>query len=109
MDQTPEELAQKIKEARAREQAEHPSPKGSEAPGSSGTGRALGAAADLVAGVLVGAFIGYWIDRWLGTNPWGMIILLFLGFGAGLVNIQRAEAGQDFKTGYRDDKKETDE
>ena len=39
---------------------------------------------EFVGAVLVGAFIGYLLDRWLGTAPWLMIVLLFLGFAAGL-------------------------
>lgn len=40
--------------------------------------------------VLVGAAIGYGLDRLLGTAPWLMIILLGLGFAAGVMNIVRA-------------------
>ncbi len=39
---------------------------------------------EFVGAVLIGAFIGYLLDRWLGTAPWLMIVLLFLGFAAGL-------------------------
>jgi ATP synthase protein I len=45
---------------------------------------------ELVAGVLVGAFLGWALDRWLGISPWGMIVLLLLGFAAGVVNVMRA-------------------
>jgi len=104
MNQTPEELARRIEAASARERAERPQP--SDTPNAdSGAGRAFGAAADLAAGVLVGAFIGYWIDRWWGTHPWMMILFLFLGFGAGLANINRSLTGQNYKVGYREDKK----
>ena len=39
---------------------------------------------EFVGTVLVGAFIGYLLDRWLDTAPWLMIVLLLLGFAAGL-------------------------
>ena len=45
---------------------------------------------EFVAGVLVGAGLGWGIDRLLGTAPWGMIVLLLLGFGAGIANMMRA-------------------
>jgi ATP synthase protein I len=109
MDHSPEELARKIEEARAREARERPQPGKAPTEADSGGGRALGAAADLTGGVLVGAFLGYWIDRWLHTNPWGMIVLLFLGFGAGLVNIQRSESGRSYKVGYKDKNKKVGE
>ena len=45
---------------------------------------------ELVAGVLVGAAIGWFLDRWLGISPWGLIIFLFLGFTAGVLNVIRS-------------------
>ncbi|GAO39374.1 hypothetical protein SCH01S_29_00620 [Sphingomonas changbaiensis NBRC 104936] len=39
---------------------------------------------EFVGAVLVGAFAGYLLDKWLGTTPWLMIVLLILGFAAGL-------------------------
>ncbi|HZS64778.1 MAG TPA: AtpZ/AtpI family protein [Xanthobacteraceae bacterium] len=45
---------------------------------------------ELVAGVLVGAVFGWLLDRWLGTSPWGLIVLLLLGFTAGVLNVMRA-------------------
>lgn len=39
---------------------------------------------EFVGAVLVGAFIGYLLDKWLHTAPWLMIVLLCLGFAAGL-------------------------
>ena len=38
---------------------------------------------ELVVAVVVGAGLGWAIDRWLGTQPWGMIVLFFLGIGGG--------------------------
>lgn len=90
MSLTPEELEQKIRDARARQE------QGALKPPSNNTAAnvALKAATDLVAALVVGALLGYVIDRWLGTTPWGMIIFLFLGFGAGFLNIYRAQMEQ---------------
>jgi ATP synthase protein I len=52
--------------------------------------RGLRLSAEFVAGILVGAAIGWLLDRWLGTSPWGMIVLLLLGFAAGVLNMMRA-------------------
>jgi ATP synthase protein I len=56
----------------------------------------------LVAAVLAGAGLGWLIDRWLGTSPWGFIVLLLLGFAAGVVNVIRAAGvGPQGATGGR--------
>jgi ATP synthase protein I len=45
---------------------------------------------ELIAGVVVGALIGWGIDRWLSTSPWGLIVMVLLGFTAGVVNVIRS-------------------
>lgn len=45
---------------------------------------------EFAAGTLVGGLIGYGIDRLFGTLPFGLIIFLLLGFGAGFLNLARA-------------------
>jgi ATP synthase protein I len=46
--------------------------------------RGMAVGIEFVGAVLVSAFIGWLLDRWLGTKPWLMIVLLLLGFAAGL-------------------------
>lgn len=58
--------------------------------GSTGFGQALKLSSEFVGGVLVGAGIGYLLDRFAGTAPWGMIVFLLLGFGAGVLNVLRS-------------------
>ena len=41
----------------------------------------------LVAGPLVGYGIGTWLDRHFGTDPWGKVVVLLLGFGASLKQV----------------------
>ena len=41
------------------------------------------------------------LDRWLGTTPWGLIGMFFLGAGAGIVNVYRAVNGIGYAPGYR--------
>ena len=45
---------------------------------------------ELVGGVLLGAALGWLLDRWLGSSPWGLIVLVLLGFTAGVLNVMRA-------------------
>jgi ATP synthase protein I len=65
--------------------------------GAKGAGPGLAArmVVELVAGVAVGSAIGYGLDRWLGTRPWLMVVFLFLGAAASVVNMYRAAQGLD--------------
>lgn len=56
---------------------------------------------EFVAGVLVGAGLGYGVDMYFDTAPLGMIVLILLGFGAGVLNMLRAtgEFGRKPKNG----------
>jgi ATP synthase protein I len=47
---------------------------------------------EFMAAILVGAGIGYLIDLGLGTSPWGLLILLMVGFAAGILNVIRVVA-----------------
>ncbi len=57
---------------------------------SSGVAQAMRLSSEFIAGVCVGAGIGYLFDKFLGTSPWGLIVFLLLGFGAGVLNALRA-------------------
>ena len=90
---TPEELSQKIKEAQSKHKPEIVARK----PESRKNNAALKAATDFFAALVVGVVLGYWIDRWLHTKPFGIIIFLFLGFGAGFLNLYRSQTGGNDK------------
>jgi ATP synthase protein I len=47
---------------------------------------------EFVAAVIVGAGLGYLVDMFLPTRPWGLIVLLLLGFAAGVLNVVRSTA-----------------
>ena len=51
---------------------------------------AMKLSSEFVAAVIVGALLGYLLDHFAGTGPWGMIVLLLLGFCAGVLNVMRA-------------------
>lgn len=44
---------------------------------------------ELVAGPAGGALAGWFLDRWLGTSPWALLVLLFLGIAVAMRNIYR--------------------
>ena len=56
----------------------------------SGYARGYKLVSEFAAGPLVGGLIGYGIDWLFGTLPFGLIIFLLLGFGAGFLNLARA-------------------
>jgi ATP synthase protein I len=63
---------------------------GDRAATASGYARGFKLSSELVAGVLVGAGLGWLVDRLLGISPWGLIVLLLLGFAAGVLNVMRS-------------------
>lgn len=82
----------------ARRPAEEITAETSKSRGMAGFGNALRLSSEFIAGILVGAGLGWVIDHWAGTSPWGLIVFLLLGFGAGVLNVLRsaglvAEAG----------------
>lgn len=71
---------------------------GARSSGTAGYGQAMKLSSEFIAGIGAGAGLGWLIDRMAGTSPWGLIIFLLLGFGAGVLNVLRsagmvAEAG----------------
>jgi ATP synthase protein I len=55
---------------------------------------------ELVVAVVVATGLGWAIDHWLGTRPWGMIVLFFLGVAAGMLNVYRAVTRVSGAVGY---------
>jgi ATP synthase protein I len=64
----------------------------------SGMSRGLRLGSEFVAAILVGAGLGYFIDMFLPTRPWGLVVLLLLGFAAGVLNVVRATAQMNAET-----------
>lgn len=54
-----------------------------------GFSQAIKLSSEFVAAILVGALIGYLVDLALPTGPFGLIVFLFLGFCAGVMNVLR--------------------
>lgn len=55
-------------------------------------GRGVRLSSEFVAAILVGGGIGYAVDQFFGIAPFGLIVLLLLGFAAGVLNVMRAAA-----------------
>lgn len=52
--------------------------------------QAMKLSSEFIAGIVVGVLIGWTLDRYAGTSPWGLIVFLLLGFGAGTLNVLRS-------------------
>lgn len=105
MTDNPNDLKKRIEEAKARDEQSDKSQQGSTNAVPKGAGMAMRAATDLVSGLIVGGFLGYMLDRWLDTKPWFMIIMFFIGFIAGFVNIYKWQTGQGARIGFKEQKK----
>ena len=82
-----EELGQKLDALKTRR-----APAGGPAAKSpqSAYGPAFKFAAELIVGVIVGGGLGWALDRQFGTAPWLMVVLVIVGFAAGLLNVVRS-------------------
>lgn len=67
----------------------------------SGLGLGFRIGIELVVAIAVATALGWAIDRWLGTRPWGIIVLFFLGVAAGMLNVYRAVSGISTPVGFR--------
>ena len=56
------------------------------------------AASEFIGAMLAGGFIGWFIDRQAGTGPWGLIVMLLLGFVTGLTQSLRRQKKLDQQT-----------
>ncbi len=63
------------------------------AQGDSSVGIAARSGIEFVAAIVVSVGIGFAADHWLHTSPIGVLVMLVLGFGAGLLNLYRTLNG----------------
>jgi ATP synthase protein I len=55
-----------------------------------GNGRAFRMVSEFVSAIIVGTALGFAIDAIFGTRPIFLIVLLLMGFAAGVLNVVRA-------------------
>lgn len=92
-------LGEKLGSAKAEDVAEGAKAKTDGDP--SGLGKAMRLSSEFMAGVIAGGLLGYAVDHFLGISPWGLIIFVFLGFLAGLMNLMRASGMFGPRSGVR--------
>lgn len=55
-----------------------------------GHARAVRLGTEFIAAILVGFGIGYFADLIFGTSPWIMLVMVLVGFAAGVLNVVRS-------------------
>jgi ATP synthase protein I len=94
-------LAKRLDRARS----EHAGAPAAETGDTAGQQQALGIGfrigIEFVVAIAVAMGLGWAIDRVLGTRPFAMIVLFFLGIAAGMLNVYRAITGQGAAVGFR--------
>ena len=84
------DLAARIERARGAPEARSRAAGQSSTRDMTGLSRGLRLGSEFVAAILVGAGIGFLLDLWLGTSPWILLVMLIVGFAAGVMNITRS-------------------
>lgn len=106
LDKRRDQLADAIAAKQAERKLEAAKSDVNKSDGMAGMAYALKLSSEFIAGILVGIALGWLLDRVAGTSPWGIIIFLFLGFTAGVLNVLRSagliavsksERGSDYK------------
>lgn len=86
------ELSKRLRDLDRRLDESRPEPEkpsAVDAPVKPGLATALRYGADFVGAVIIGGALGWGFDRLFGTKPWGLVVLLLLGFAAGVLNVLR--------------------
>jgi ATP synthase protein I len=84
-----EDLSQRLKRLETQIERKRPSAPSGSSTGPSPLGQAMRLSTEFIAGVLAGGILGWMADHFLGTKPWGLIVLLMLGFLTGVYNVMR--------------------
>ncbi len=98
MKKTPNDIQQlgdRISELKRREAEARKDKKESEAAYASKVGFRI--ATEMLSGVVVGAAIGYLLDNMMQTKPWLLMVFMFFGGAAGVLNVYRFAKGEDKK------------
>ena len=108
-------LDKRLAEARGKAQESSPDKNDKNLPPDSALGLAFRIGVELVSALAIGLAIGWLLDRWLDTRPWLMVVFIFMGGAAGILNVYRIARGFGYAVGYqqnedpRDDELRDDE
>lgn len=91
----PNDLEQRLRAARAREDARRGVGPRRQAQSSHGMAAGFRIVVEILAALAIGVGIGLVLDQWFGTGPVMLIVFFFLGCGAAFVNVVRAAKDMD--------------
>ncbi len=104
-DQPPERdletLETRLRDARERSHGPASKKKDKNQPPGNALGLAFRVGVELVSAVAIGVGIGWLLDQWLDTRPWLMLVFIFLGGAAGILNVYRMASGFGYAVGYQ--------
>ncbi len=89
LDERRKRLAEGLAKVHAEDEAERRTEQSAEE-SRKGFAMAIKLSSEFISAIIVGAMLGYLLDYFAGTSPWGMIVLLLLGFCAGVLNVLRS-------------------
>ena len=92
------DLDRRLEEARRRNQ---PATTAASAVADDGMGIGVRSGIEFLAAILVSVGIGLGLDKWLHTAPAALLIMMALGFAAGLLNVYRAMKGMGYGETYK--------
>ena len=104
-DQPPEQeldaLGKRLREARGKTEDVSPESKDKNQPPANALSLAFRVGVELVSALAIGVAIGWLLDQWLDTRPWLMLVFIFLGAAAGILNVYRMARGFGYAVGYQ--------
>jgi len=103
-----ETLDKRLREARGKIEESSAKNNDKNHPPDNALGLAFRVGVELVSALAIGVAIGWLLDRWLGTRPWLMLVFIFLGGAAGILNVYRMARGFGYAVGYQQDDKPLD-
>ena len=104
-DQPPEQeldaLGKRLREARGKTEDVSPESEDKNQPAANALSLAFRVGVELISALAIGVAIGWLLDQWLDTRPWLMLVFIFLGGGAGILNVYRMARGFGYAVGYQ--------
>jgi len=104
-DQPPEQeldaLGKRLREARGKTEDVSPESEDKNQPAANALSLAFRVGVELVSALAIGVAIGWLLDQWLDTRPWLMLVFIFLGAAAGILNVYRVARGFGYAVGYQ--------